>query len=71
MLNFIENITGKKTRLPSSRAQLVALPQAVMIFTEQGSVVATPQLARDIAANLSKLADEAEKFKIPQKPSAS
>ena len=62
MLKIIEKITGKKTRVPSNRAQLIALPQAVMIYTEEGSIVATPQLARNIAENLTKMADEAERF---------
>jgi len=61
LLNIVQKITGKKRRIPSNRAQLIALPNAVMIYTESGSVVVTPQLAKDIQSNLSSIIDKANK----------
>ncbi|MBI5954402.1 MAG: hypothetical protein HY865_22320 [Chloroflexi bacterium] len=61
-MNIIKKITGKLTRKPSDRAQLIALPKAVMIYTEEGSVVLTPRLAKDIQANLGQITERAENF---------
>lgn len=59
---LIEKITGKLKRKISDRAQLIALPQAVMIYTDEGSVIVTPRLAKDIQANLPQITKQAEEF---------
>jgi len=61
-MDFIKRLAGIK-RKPSTRAQLIALPKAVMIHTEEGTVIITPQLARDIHANLPKIVEQAESDK--------
>ncbi len=65
-LNLIKAITGKLKRRVSNRAKLIALPKAVMIYTDDGSIIVTPQLARDIHANLPEITKQAES-KIPKK----
>lgn len=59
---LIEKITGKLKRKISDRAQLIALPQAVMIYTDEGSVIVTPRLAKDIQANLPQITKQAEEY---------
>lgn len=61
-MNLVKKITGKLRRKISTRAQLIALPKAVMIYTEEGSVIVTPQLAKDIQANLPQITKQAEEF---------
>lgn len=61
-MDIIKKITGRMTRKPANRAQLIALPKAVMIYTADGSVVITPQLARAIQKNLSGITKQAENF---------
>jgi len=61
-LYLIEKITGKLKRKISDRAQLIALPQAVMIYTDEGSVIVTPRLAKDIQANLPQITKQAEEY---------
>jgi hypothetical protein len=59
-LNIIKTITGKLKRKPSNRAQLIALPNAVMVYTDEGSIIVTPQLARDIQEKLPEITRQAE-----------
>lgn len=59
-MDFIKRLAGIK-RKPSTRAQLIALPSAVVIHTEEGAVIVTPQLAKDIQANLPQIIEQAEK----------
>jgi hypothetical protein len=61
-LDFIKRLAGIK-RKPSTRAQLIALPNAVVIHTEEGNVIITPQLAKDIHENLPQITKQAEKYK--------
>lgn len=61
-MNLIQRITGRASRRPSTRAQLIALPKAVLIYTDEGSVIVTPQLAKDIQANLAEITKQAEDY---------
>ena len=65
-MNLVKKITGKLRRKISTRAQLIALPKAVMIYTEEGSVIVTPQLAKDIQANLTQITKQAEEYEKPK-----
>lgn len=58
-MDFLKRLTGRK-RTPSTRAQLIALPKAVVIHTAEGAVIVTTQLAKDIQANLPQIIQQAE-----------
>ena len=47
-------------RTPCNAADLAAVSGAVVIYTQDGAVVMTPALARDVAAKLPDLAALAE-----------
>lgn len=51
----------KKPRTPSTYGRLIALTGAVVVWTRDGNIVITPELARQISNNLSHVADESEK----------
>lgn len=59
---LLKNLLPKnKQRLPQHGAQLAATKGAVVILThDQQSVIVTPQLARDLANVLPRLAAQAE-----------
>lgn len=59
-LNIVKAIIGKLKRKPSNRAQLIALPNAVMVYTDEGSIIVTPQLAKDIQEKLPEITRQAE-----------
>lgn len=59
---LIEKITGKQKRKISTSAQLIALPKAVMIYTEEGLVIVTPEIAKRIHENLPQITDQAEEL---------
>ena len=61
-MDLIKRITGKK-RKPSTRAQLIALPKAVVIHTDEGDIIVTTKLAKDIQANLPQIIEQAESEK--------
>ncbi|MBK8467709.1 MAG: hypothetical protein IPL32_17990 [Chloracidobacterium sp.] len=58
-MDILKKIFGKNRR-PSDRAQLVALQDAVVIYTDDGAIVVTPRLAKDIRENLDQIIESAE-----------
>lgn len=64
----IFNQFTKKKRKPSTSAQLIALPNAVVIHTNEGNVIITPQLAKQIQENLPAITKQAEEYKRQEKP---
>ena len=60
MLGLSEKPKEQPARKPATHGNLVALTGAVLIHTEDGNVVLTPQLAKDLAQHLPKFAKTAE-----------
>lgn len=59
--DYIKSKFAKPQRVPASSGNVVALTGAVLIRTEDGNnIVLTPDLARQVAKSLPKIANHAE-----------
>lgn len=57
---YLNKVFKKPPRRPATAGHLVALSGAILIHTQDGNVVITPQLARDMAKQIPQLANQAE-----------